>query len=118
MISTDKAIREIEVMGFHPFHHDGGSDVVSVSTEHGDDAGDYWMAGDASAEMMTAAGFDGFGVSLKLTAWADAHGLYWEWVNGAASQPTSCSRNGLRAVWSGCFLATDEADNRGPAPGS
>ncbi len=86
-MKTAKAIEEIRELGFRAFEYEGA--VVAVSAEEGDDAADYYAMGDWSEGMLDAAGLDGFGINLKLAAWAEEHGLYWEWMHpgGIAAYP-------------------------------
>ena len=71
MLKTEKAIRDILKMGYVAFHHHDENNIVKVSAEEGDGAADYWgefSGGDPE-------------IHPKLEAYADKHGLYWEWVN-------------------------------------
>ena len=72
MITTKRAIKEIEAMGFHAWHHDEENDIVKVSAEHGDGAADYWERSSLQTDD---------GISHKLDDWASKNGLYWEWEN-------------------------------------
>lgn len=71
MISTEKAMKAITKLGFHPFDAPTMNAVVCVSAEHGDIAADYYGE------------FTGYypWINPKLESFAKKHGCYWEWVN-------------------------------------
>ena len=71
MYRLQSTIEAIQKMGFHAFSHDGK--YVKVSTEHGDDAGDYY------GEYRNQGGYPW--INPKLERLAKSKKAYWEWEN-------------------------------------
>jgi hypothetical protein len=87
MISHENAVREIEALEFTPLPREASwspGSVVEVSAESGDGAADYYGEGLALLAEELGKPVEGAGlpwINPKLEAWAEAHGVYWEWVN-------------------------------------
>ncbi len=62
-------VTKINKMGFHAFQRPGGQGLVYVSTEHGDDAADYY------GEFRGGYAW----INPKLQKLVTRLGAYWEW---------------------------------------
>lgn len=72
MYNVTKTVKAIEKLGFHAFIRD--EKYVSVSMEHGDDAGDYY------GEFRGGYPW----INPKLETFAKQRKSYWEWQNPGA----------------------------------